>query len=55
MGATDTAFAGFREPPAQNFAFFHEVAHNTGDVLYRNLRIEAMLVQQIGAVGTQAL
>ena len=39
----------------QNFALRDQLLDRTGDVLDRDVRIDAMLVQQIDAVGTEAL
>src|SRR5207249_4191422 len=39
----------------QNFALRDQPLDRTGDVLDRDVRIDAMLVQQIDAVGTEAL
>ena len=39
----------------QDLAFGHQVLDRAGDILDRHLRIDPMLVEQVDAVGAQAL
>jgi hypothetical protein len=47
--------AGFRQAEMSDLAFADEVFHRAGDVLDRHVRIHAMLVEEIDAVGPQPL
>ena len=38
----------------QYLSFLHQVFHRTGYLLYRNLRVDTVLVQQVDVIGTQS-
>ena len=44
-----------RQAPVQNLALLHQVLDRAGDVLDRDLGIDAVLVEEIDAVGAKAL
>ena len=47
--------AHFGQAPMQDLALRHQVLDRAGDVLDRDLRVDAVLVEQVDAVGAQAL
>src|SRR5207237_10896733 len=55
VSSVDGRDARLRKAEMQTFALLDQLLDRTGDVLDRDVRIDAMLVQQIDAVGTEAL
>src|SRR5688572_29337361 len=55
MSSANRLNARFGEPPMKHLSLSHQVFDCTGDILDRNFRIDAMLIEQIDAVGTQSL
>ena len=55
MGAAQRVQPHLGQAPVQDLAFGHQVLHRTGDILDRHLRVDAVLVEEIDAVGAQAL
>ena len=43
-----------RQAPVQDLALRHQVLDRAGDILDRNLRVDAVLVEEIDAIGAQA-
>jgi hypothetical protein len=46
--------APFRESEVQHLAFLDQLLHSPRDVLDRDVRIEAMLIEQVDPVGPQS-
>src|SRR5574337_1107925 len=53
VGAADGGGAGLRQAKVLDLAFGDEVPHGAGDILDRHAGIDAMLVEQVDAVGPQ--
>ena len=53
--AANRGRCGFRQPEVDHLAFGDQVLHGAGDVFDRYLGIDAVLVEQVDAVGTQTL
>src|SRR5438132_9508853 len=55
-GSTFQCFcAGLRQAESADLALLHQFRHCTGGFLYRNLRIDAMLIEQINNLDSKAL
>src|SRR5688572_27610789 len=55
MSATDSLYARFGKSPMQNLSLIHQVFDCSGDVFDRHLRIDAVLIEKVYAVGPQPL
>jgi hypothetical protein len=55
MGSADGRCARLGEAEVENFALLDEIADRPGHLLDRYLRIDAVLIEQIDAVGAKAL
>ena len=53
MGATNRLHAGFGQTEMLDFAFANQIADRAGDVFDRHVRIDAMLVEEVDAVGLE--
>src|SRR5271165_6841361 len=52
---TDRLGAGLRKAEVLDLAFSNEALHRAGDVLDRDIRIDAMLIEEIDPIGLEAL
>src|SRR5215210_2851364 len=55
MGAPDRLHACFGKAEVLNLAFLDQLLHRAGHVFDRHIRIDAVLIEEIDAVGLQAL
>ncbi len=55
MGPADRLGSGFRQAEVLHLAGRDQLLHRAGDVLDRHLRIDAVLVEEVDAVGAQPL
>ena len=55
VSAADRLRAGFREPEMLDLALANQVLHRTRDVFDRNVRVDAMLVEQVDAIRPKSL
>src|SRR4026208_1997746 len=55
MSATDSLNARFGKSPMQDLSLIHQVFDSSGDVFDRHLRIDAVLVEKVYAVGAEPL
>src|ERR1700733_13579289 len=53
MRAAKGVRSHFTKAPVENLALRHEVLDCSGDILNRNLRVDAMLIQKIDPVGPE--
>ena len=53
MGAADVGGAGFRQPEEPHLALPDQIGDRTRDVLHRNGRIDAVLVEQVDVIGAE--
>ncbi len=55
MGAAQRLRSHLREAPVQDLALRHQLLDGAGDVFDRDLRVDAMLIEEIDAVGAKTL
>src|SRR5256885_9853814 len=55
MGAADRLHSCFRKAEVLHLALLNQVLHRSSGVFDRNIRIHAMLVEQINDIGPQSL
>ena len=55
MGAADGADPGLRKAEMLDLALGDQFLHRTGDILDRDVRIDAVLIKEIDPVGLEAL
>lgn len=53
MSAANGTRAGFRESPMQHLTLLHQLLNRPRHLLHRNIRIDAMLIQQVDVIRTQ--
>lgn len=55
MSAAQRVQPHLGQAPVQNLAFIHQVLDRAGDIFDRHLRVNPVLVEEIDAIGAQAL
>jgi hypothetical protein len=53
--ATNGLHSGFRKAEVSDFALLNQILHGSGNVFNWNLRIDAVLIEQINYVGPESL
>ena len=55
MGATDGFCAGLGKPEVLDLACLNQLFHSAGDVFYRHVRIDAVLIEEVDRLDFEPL